>query len=92
MPQKTGNTTFQLDGYHNASKVSLVGDFNNWNMFGTALYKTEKGWECKIELPKGRYFYKFIIDGSWTADPSTPANDLVKDGKGHGGLTSLKVE
>ncbi len=92
IPSKSGNTKFQLSGYHDAEKVYLVGDFNNWNMFGTPLYKTENGWECKIELPKGRYFYKYIINGNWTADPNTTKNELVKDGKGHGGLTSIIVE
>ncbi len=92
IPSKTGNATFQLAGYHDAQKVYLVGDFNNWNMFGTPLYKTEAGWECKIDLPKGRYFYKYIIDGYWEADPKTPQDELLKDGQGHGGLTSFIVE
>lgn len=69
-----------------------MGDFNNWSMFGTPLYKTKSGWECKIDLADGRYYYKFIVDGNWTADPQTPLNKLVKDGKGHGGLTILQVK
>lgn len=92
IPSKTGNTTFQFPDYNNAKKVYLVGDFNNWNMFGTPLYKTKNGWECKIELPKGRYVYQYIIDGYWTANPNTSGDDLVKDGKGHEGLTSIIVE
>ncbi len=90
-PSRSGNTTFRLAGYPDARQVYLVGDFNNWNMFGTPLYQTEDGWECKIELPKGRYVYKYIIDGYWTADPNTDENDLLKDGKGHGGLTPIMV-
>jgi hypothetical protein len=92
IPSREGNTTFQLEGYEDAQQVYLVGDFNNWNMFGTPLYKTVNGWECKIELPKGRYFYKYIVDGYWTADPKTSKNDLLKDGKGHGGLTSITIK
>jgi len=92
IPSKMGNTTFRLPSYHEAKSVYLVADFNNWSMFGTPLYKTESGWECKLELPKGRYLYKYIIDGNWTADPMTPKEDLLKDGKGHGGLTSITVE
>ena len=86
-PSRKGNTTFELDGYTDAKKVFLVGDFNQWNMISIPLYKTDKGWETKIDLPKGRYFYKFIVDGYWTSDPRTPDDELVKDGKGHGGLT-----
>lgn len=92
IPSKEGNVTFEVLGYPDAQKVYLVGDFNNWNMFGTPLYKTANGWECKIKLPKGRYVYKYIIDGYWTADPKTLEDDLVKDGKGHGGLTVKTVD
>jgi len=92
IPSKEGNALFTLSGFKDAEKVYLVGDFNNWNMIGTALYKTEKGWETKIELPKGKYYYKFIVDGYWTSDPSTLKNQLVKDGKGHGGLTVFIVK
>lgn len=92
VPSLKGNVTFQIPGYLNATQVSIVGDFNNWNMFGTPLAKVEDGWECKIDLPKGTYVYKYIIDGDWTADPSTPIDQLVKDGKGHAGLTQRVVK
>ncbi len=89
---RDGNVSFTLPGFQTAKKVSIVADFNNWNMFGTPLYKTETGWSCKLDLPPGRYRYKFIVDGYWTADPTTPEEQLVKDGEGHGGLTVKTVE
>lgn len=89
---KEGNVSFELMGFETAKKVSIVADFNNWNMFGTPLYQTATGWACKLSLPPGRYRYKFIVDGYWTADPATPEDQLVKDGKGHGGLTVKTVE
>ncbi len=92
IPSTEGNVTFQLDGYPEAKEVFLVGDFNNWNMFGTALAKTEDGWYCKLDLAPGEYVYKYIIDGYWTADPKTKEENLVKDGKGHGGLTKRLVK
>lgn len=92
VPSMKGNTTFQVKSFNDALEVNLVGDFNNWNMFGTPMTKTKNGWECKIDLPKGAYLYKFIVDGSWTADPSTPADKLKRDGKGHAGLTEKIVE
>ncbi len=91
LPSLKGNTTFELKGFTTAREVQLVGDFNNWNMFGTALKQTPSGWVCKIDLPKGDYVYKYIIDGNWTPDPSTSPDQLVKDGKGHAGLTIKKV-
>jgi hypothetical protein len=87
IPSRKGNTTFNLNGYEDAKKVFLIGDFNQWNLFGTPMYKTENGWECKIDLPPGKYYYKFYVDNHWTADPSTPVEELAQDGKGHGGLT-----
>ncbi|MEO1050992.1 MAG: M20/M25/M40 family metallo-hydrolase [Bacteroidota bacterium] len=92
IPSKRGNVVFRLEGFENAESVSLVGDFNQWNMFGTPLYKTDIGWETKIDLPPGKYYYKYIVDGMWTTDPETPQKELAKDGKGHGGLTILRVE
>lgn len=92
LPGIQGNTTFFLKGFNNARAVSLVSDFNNWNMFGTPLTKVEGGWVCKLDLAPGRYLYKYIVDGSWTADPSTPVEKLLKDGKGHAGLNELIVK
>ena len=92
MPSMKGNATFQLKGFSESKEVNLVGDFNNWNMFGTPLTKVKNGWECKIDLPKGKYVYKYIIDGDWTADPSTPTEKLIRDGKGHAGLTEKIVQ
>ena len=92
MPNLTGNTTFFLEGFENAKSVSLVSDFNNWNMFGTPLAKVKGGWACKLGLKQGKYLYKYIIDGDWTADPKTPKEKLLKDGKGHAGLTEVVVE
>lgn len=89
---KEGNITFQLKGYHEAREVSVVGNFNNWDMFNLPMYKTENGWEMKLDLPKGKYFYKFIVDGYWTTNPDTPENEIATDGKGHSGLTMLYVD
>jgi carboxypeptidase Q len=91
-PSLQGNTTFFLSGFETAKSVSLVGNFNNWNMFGTPLEKTPDGWICKLDLQKGKFLYKYIVDGDWTADPKTPADKLLKDGKGHAGLTKIVVE
>lgn len=92
VPNRKGNTTFNLEGFKDAKEVSVIGDFNNWDMFSLPMYKTKDGWEMKIDLPKGKHFYKFIVDGNWTADPATSKSKLAKDGKGHGGLTILYVE
>ncbi|MFO1470071.1 MAG: glycogen-binding domain-containing protein [Turneriella sp.] len=58
----------------NATHVEIAGDFVGWQ---TGKHKLTKGadgnWHLKLMLPPGRYQYQFVIDGSWTADPSCPA-------------------
>ncbi len=54
-----------------AKEVFIAGDFNNWNTSSHKLKKDKKGiWSIKIALPKGRYEYKFIVDGVWVTDPN----------------------
>lgn len=90
-PSLQGNTLFHLEGFKHARSVSIVSDFNNWNMFGTPLAKTDSGWTCRLNLKPGRYLYKYIVDGDWMADPKTPPGKLLRDGKGHAGLTEVVV-
>lgn len=90
--EKEGNTSFFLKGFENARSVSIVSDFNNWNMFGTPLKKVSGGWTCSLNLKPGRYLFKYIVDGDWTNDPQTPADKLLRDGKGHAGLTEIIVK
>lgn len=91
-PNLKGNTSIFLEGFENAKSVSIVSDFNNWNMFGTPLARVNGGWICKLDLKPGKYLYKYIIDGDWTPDPKTPTDKLLRDGRGHAGLTELIVK
>ncbi|MBN1898566.1 MAG: hypothetical protein JW827_07285 [Spirochaetes bacterium] len=46
-----------------AGKVTLAGNFNNWDKTGTVLEKDEMGiWSIPVTLSPGRYEYKFVID------------------------------
>jgi len=54
-----------------ALNVSLVGDFNNWDINSHLLKKNSKGtWEISIDLTPGRYEYRFLVDGEWKNDPN----------------------
>jgi 1,4-alpha-glucan branching enzyme len=56
-----------------AKKVSVAGDFNNWDTGSLTARKDAKGqWSVKVNLVPGRYEYKFFVDGSWMNDPETP--------------------
>src|SRR5438046_8894875 len=58
-----------------ATRVALVGDFNDWDATRTPMRRTgtEALWTAVVPLVPGRYHYAFFVDGSrWLADPSAP--------------------
>lgn len=65
----------------NASRVNVVGDFNNWSPRADAMVD-ENGdgeWTLFYTLKPGVYQYKFVVDGShWIPDPRNP--DKMNDG------------
>jgi tetratricopeptide (TPR) repeat protein len=73
--QKNGIITFRLSGYEVAKKVALVGNFNQYQNDKNLLYKTENGvWECKVRLPKGVFYYQFLIEDNLKIND--PANRI----------------
>jgi len=53
-----------------AEKVSLVGEFNNWNPDADPMQKDEnETWTKTKMLPLGSMEYKFVVDGEWMQDP-----------------------
>jgi len=66
----------------NAGKVSLVGDFNDWDETRSPMVRAEKDglWSVTLPLSVGRHVYAYIVDGNWLTDPSAPVAD---DGFGH---------
>jgi 1,4-alpha-glucan branching enzyme len=62
-------------------RVSLAGDFNNWDVNNLPMKKAKKGtWEASFTLPPGRYEYRFWVDGVWHDDPN--ANERVENSFG----------
>jgi 1,4-alpha-glucan branching enzyme len=58
-----------------SSRVTVVGDFNNWDPQASPLARgSDRGiWSVRIALPPGRYRYTFLVDGThWVPDPSEP--------------------
>ena len=56
-----------------ASRVALVGSFNEWNPVATPLVRDASGkWIVAVQLPPGRHVYAFVVDGDVTADPQAP--------------------
>jgi len=71
------------------TRVSLVGDFNDWDTNRTPLtYDGNVGvWTVTLPLSAGRHLYAFVVDGSWIPDPRAP---LAPDG-GFGHANSVKI-
>ena len=68
-------------------KVSLAGDFNNWEpepMKYTP--KTQKFTKIKMLFP-GQYQYKFVINGTWEVDVENEEHAY----NDRGSMNSLKI-
>jgi hypothetical protein len=75
------NYTFKLAGYTSAQRVTVAGDFNDWNANEIILDKKIKTWEKQLYLSDGMHTYRFMVDGQWITDPVNPVT--VKDGDGN---------
>ena len=60
--------------------VYLAGVFNEWSLTAKKMaYKARSGvYAATVKLAPGTYEYKFVIDGTWCADPEN-ANSVPND-------------
>ena len=67
--------------------VYVTGEFNEWNATAKKMaYKAKEGvYSATMKLAPGDYQYKFVIDGTWCADPEN--RDFVQND--HGTLNSV---
>ena len=55
-----------------ATKVALVGSFNNWNKDANPMTKVNETWKCSLALEPGTYEYQYVVDDTdWTVDAKT---------------------
>lgn len=53
-----------------AREIVIAGSFNAWNAAGLAMTRDAEGqWSADVDLPPGRYEYKFFVDGVWCCEP-----------------------
>jgi len=67
-----------------AARVSLVGDFNDWDASATPMVAEGKNglWTVYVPLEPGLHTYAFVVDGAhFLPDPSAPI--APDDGFGH---------
>lgn len=57
-----------------AQAVRLAGTFNDWNPDSIPMKRTREGkWSARLDLPAGRYEFKFVVDGQWCCEPDCEA-------------------
>jgi 1,4-alpha-glucan branching enzyme len=68
--KSTCRVTFQLPKDVEAKKVSLAGEFNNWDTSATPLKKVKGVWKTTLELEQGQeYQFRYFLDDSeWRND------------------------
>ena len=68
-------------------EVYVAGEFNKWDPTAKKMaYKAKDGiYAATVQLVPGEYQYKFVIDGTWCADPEN--RDFVQND--HGTLNSV---
>lgn len=68
-PKKPGTEiTFTVHADKGKS-VYVAGDFNGWDPTAKKLAFRNGVYSAKIKLLPGDHEYKFVIDGTWCADP-----------------------
>jgi 1,4-alpha-glucan branching enzyme len=74
--------TFKLpkDAAPEARSVNIVGDFNNWDIYGTPMKRDTNGnFTVSVDLEAGReYQFRYLIDemrweNDWKADRYVPS-------------------
>ncbi|GAB2779353.1 hypothetical protein GCM10027275_23620 [Rhabdobacter roseus] len=79
--------TLPAEAAAEATKVSLVGDFNDWNPEDAAPLKKQKdgSYKATLELEPGKeYQFRYILDGEkwtndWEADKYVPSGVALED-------------
>jgi chromosome partitioning protein len=69
--QKTEDGVLFVTEAPQATRVSVAGDFNDWSPDATPMLPNGSGscFRAKLDLPPGRYRYRYVVDGEWKPDP-----------------------
>ncbi len=75
------HTFVWADPGHAHAQVIVAGDFNGWAATAAeggwplAYVEAAGAWVGKRVLEDGHHVYKFVVDGSWSTDPSNAARE-----------------
>ena len=73
----TKNVTFTVHA-DKGKAVYVAGEFNQWNPTAKKMTFKAGVYSATLKLAAGTYQYKFVIDGTWCADPEN-ANAVAND-------------
>lgn len=77
---------FVLDGFPDAKEVYVTGSFADWDPKSFPMQRDANGeWRATVRLPAGKHIYKFVVDGTWMADPAA----IETEDDGYGGTNSV---
>lgn len=65
---------FQVE-FPGALRTHIAGDFNGWDAGARRMKRMRKGeavFVAVLDLPPGRYEYKYLVDGEWRCCPEAP--------------------
>jgi 1,4-alpha-glucan branching enzyme len=78
--ESDGSVTFTYTGAP-GGRVTLVGDFNNWDPFMESMEETAPGtYTITLRVPTGRHWYFFFTEGRRVLDPYNPQSGIDPDG------------
>ena len=70
------NRTFYFSGecfQNKPESVLLTGSFNGWSSKINMIFDGMKNyWYANATVPKGKCYYKFVVDGNWMCNPKDP--------------------
>jgi enterochelin esterase-like enzyme len=67
-----------------ARGVYLAGEMTEWDRHPRPMLKDEDGtWRLTLDLGRGEWLYKFVVDGKWIADPASTDDDADGSGGRH---------
>jgi starch synthase len=85
--EKNVSFSYKFGNNRNPKTVLISGSFDGWKEKHPLKYDNrEKKWICKMNLKKGKYFYKYIIDGNWEINPNE------NHSKGSDGIVNNVIE
>jgi 1,4-alpha-glucan branching enzyme len=62
--------TFVYCPPNHCRSVTVAGSFNDWQVDkGKMIRQKDGSYRKRLQLPPGRYRYKFVVDGQWVEDP-----------------------